>query len=159
MLNRAVMGVVMGLPALAGCGASTAHEVLSEASGSEFGSSGYLCADTVAIADTHGVDYEQVVNGCLARDRKSMHTFFWLSKHAGFDAASSQGHATVSGILLRELGDDFLGRRLSEERLSVQKAVRDDLLYDLGYRDTPVTLKEIKQTYPKTLPAEWIPGW
>lgn len=142
---------------LMSCGTArrTGRDVLAEASGTEFGAPGLLCSDTVAVASLHNVDYEQVINGCLSRDRESMHTFFWLSNHAGFDAASAQGHATVSGVLLRNLGDKFFGECLAKELSPIQGAVRDDLLYDLGYRDGHITLAEIKRKYPRTFPKEW----
>ena len=112
-------------------------------------------SDTVAVARQAGHNYQNVVEGCVAKQAESMHTFFWLSKHAGFDAASSEGHAALTGDLLRHLGDKFFGECLAREDESVQNQVRDDLLYDLGYGNTDITLVEIKKQYPKTFPKGW----
>jgi hypothetical protein len=149
------LAVLFSAGLLAGCSTAPrgARDVLAEASEAEFGAVGGLCPDTVAIASNSAVDYEDVVNGCLARHEESMHALFWLSEHAGFDAASAQGHAAVCGVLLRKLGDGFFGERLAQEPRSVQDAVRDDLLYDLGYGNTDVTLTEIRRRYPKTFPG------
>jgi hypothetical protein len=111
--------------------------------------------ETITVARQAGHDYRNVVQGCLARRAKSMHTFFRLSEHAGFDAAASQGHAGVSGDLLRELGDAFFGGCLAIEEPTVQNKVREDLLYDLGYGNTEITVREIKRKYPKTFPEGW----
>ena len=141
----------------AGCGklARNSQTVLERAAESEFGSAAYGCIDTVEVARKAGVDYKKTVDGCLARDRKSMHTFFWLSTHAGLDAASAQGHWAVSGVLLRTLGDRFFGECLARQPPAIQNAVRDGLLYDLGYGNTDITLEQIKRKYPKTFPAGW----
>jgi len=149
--------ILLGAGLLAGCGAAqpSARAVLAEASRIEFGSPGYLCADTLAAAKQHQVDYEQVVNGCLSRNRQSLRTFFWLSKNAGFDGAAAEGHAAVSGILLRSLGDQFFGECLAGEPVPIRNAVRDHLLYDLGYGATELTLAEIKKQYPRTFPGDW----
>lgn len=151
-----VMMVICGL--LVGCGAPSrsGRSVLSEASDIEFGGSGGLCPDTVAIAGNSKIDYEKLLDGCIARQPESMSTFFWLSKHAGFDGASSEGHAAVTGVLLRELGDAFFGECLAREDLSVRDAVREDLLYDLGYGNTEVTLSDIQRKYPITFPKDWM---
>ena len=110
-------------------------------------------SDTARVARQAGHDYGNVVEGCLAKRADSMHTFFWLSQHAGFDAASHQGHAAVSGDLLRRLGDRFFGECLAREEPPVQNRVREDLLYDLGYGNTDMTLADIKRQYPRTFPA------
>jgi len=152
---HAGLGVVTLLAANCGTPAGDSQRVLERAAESEFGSSAYGCIDTVEVAQEAGVDYRKTVDGCLARDRKSMHTFFWLTRHAGFDAASSQGHAAVTGVLFRTLGDRFFGQCLFKETPSIQNAVRDHLLYDLGYGDTDTTLAEVKRKYPRTFPGEW----
>ena len=143
---------------LAGCAGQPqrGRDVLAEASETEFGEAGFLCDDTVAVAKNSGVDYERLIDRCLARDKESMHTFFRLSKHAGFDAASGQGHAAVTGVLLRKLGDRFFGDCLSRESAAIQDSVREDLLYDLGYGNTDISLGRIGQKYPATFPRKWI---
>jgi hypothetical protein len=85
-----------------------------------------------------------------------MHTFFWLSKHAGFDAASAQCHAAMTASLLDELGDSFFGKCLTKEAASVREAVRQDLLYDMGYGEIEITLAQIKTRYPNSFPKAWI---
>jgi len=135
---------------LCGC-ASSSHDslrLLRAASETEFGSAGYACVDTVAVAAQAGIDYGSVLEGCLRRRERSMHTLFWLSEHGGFDAASSQGHATVLGMLLRRLGDDFFGGCLADEPEEVRSAVHSYLLYDFGWGNTAITIDELKSYYP-----------
>ncbi len=142
---------------LAGCGTPTdsSRALLAEASETEFGPSGQPCAETIEMARRCGVDYEKLVAGCLARDRKSMHVFLGLAIRGGFDAASAQGHAAVAGALLRELGDRFFGACLAREVPAVQADMREHLLYDLGYGNIDLTAEQIHRTYPKTFPKAW----
>lgn len=149
----AVTSIAVGI--LSGCASSphTVRDILAEAGRNEFG--GGLCSDTVVVAARSKIDYEQIILGCLARNHKSMHIFFWLSKNAGFDAASSEGHDAVTGVLLRELGDRFFGECLAKEEADIQNRVRDDLLFDLGYGNTDITLEDIKKQFPKTFPRRW----
>ena len=145
------------LLAAVGCSAErqSGSHVLAEAAQREFGTASYACADTVAVAKTAGVDYEPVVDRCLAGDRRAMHVLFRLSRDAGFDAASGQGHAAVLGSLLRRLGDAFFSGCLSKEPAEVQRAVRDDIVYDFGY-DPPVNeIPTLKRDFPKTFPATY----
>ena len=116
----------------AGPQGETAEALLGHVSEVEFGSAGYACEDTVAVARTAGVDYQAALDSCLRRDRNALHTLFRLTVDAGFDAASSQGHAAVLGHLLRRLGDDFFGNALAAEPPATRQAVRDALHYDFG---------------------------
>ena len=110
--------VISVIIALAGCCSrpnEDASTVLAEAAETEFGDSLYGCADTIAVAESAGVDYCAVVERCLARDREAMGILFSLSKDAHLDAASSQGHAAVLGSLLRKLGDRFFSECLGAQ--------------------------------------------
>jgi hypothetical protein len=133
-----------------GCGPAhpSSRQLLAEASTTEFGD-GLGCIETVEVARRAGYDYEQVVKGCLARSRQSMHIFFWLSAFAGYDAASSEGNAAVCGALLREVGDTFFGDCLSREPAAVQERVREDLLYDIG-RGGQDDRTDLEPQYPLT---------
>lgn len=85
-----------------------------------------------------------------------MHTLFTITKTAGFDAASAEGHASVLGALMRKLGDDFFGKCLEAEPADMQAAVRDQLVYDAGY--DPPHLNEIpnlKKNFPRTFPSSY----
>jgi hypothetical protein len=119
---------------------------VAAASAREFGSAAYGCQDTIAVAARVGVDYKKVVDLCLARDKRGMHLLFWLTANAGFDAASAEGHATVLGEVLRRVGDAFFAKCLRAEKPGVGKAVREMLLYDVGYER-----RELRK-YPKTFP-------
>ncbi len=125
-----------------------AREMMAAAAETEFG--GGLCVETVVVARQAGYDYEKIVAGCLAGRVDAMRSLFWLSKHAGFDAASGQGNAAVSGMLLRKLGDAFYGKCLAAQGPAVRASVRMDLLYDLGYGNAEITLATIVAQYPTT---------
>ncbi|MGH7244394.1 MAG: hypothetical protein ACREJD_13360 [Phycisphaerales bacterium] len=150
--------------ALAACSTSTdsaatsqsGADVLRSAASSEFGSPGYACSDTVAIAKECGVNYEQLVGNCLARSPGALHKFFQLSKNAGFDAASSEGNSEVTAILLRQLGDQVFGFELSRESGDVQQVVQSNLAYALGYEEiTAEAASELHGDYPNTFPRSW----
>lgn len=130
-----------------------AKAALAEAARTEFGSAGYLCEDTLAVAKACGVDYVRVVGGCLARDRQAMSLLFWLSAHGGFDAASAEGHSTVVGLVLRRVGDGFFAECLAGEPLAVRQAVLGDVRYDAGY-DTGTekqVMHALMRDFPRTL--------
>jgi hypothetical protein len=79
-----------------------------------------------------------------------LHSIFLLTKNAGFDAASAQGNAAVLGMLLRRLGDDFVGRGLQKEPQDIQNAVHENLLYDFGWgNDDSITIPILKEWYPR----------
>ena len=129
----------------------SAQKLLSEASVEEFGCD-IGCEDTVYLAKKAGFDYVKVVDGCLARDKKSLHILFWLTANAGFDAASAQGHATITGAILRRLGDSCFGDCLANEPDEVRERVHEDILYDAGYDyGCENVLKETISKYPVTL--------
>lgn len=109
--------------------------------------------DTLHVARTAGVDYRNVVCGCLQRNPASMHVLFWLSSHAGFDGCSGEGNAAVLGTLLRRLGDGFFGYCLRSEPADVQQGVREQILLDFGYGEV-TTLAEIQRTWPITFPKD-----
>lgn len=117
-----------------------------------------ICDDSaIEVAKKAGYDYVDVVKGCLVKNNESMHTLFWLTEHAGFDAASSEGNSGVLGALLNQLGDDFFGSCLTKESKEIQGTVRSMLLYDFGYTDydsveTNAELKKLHEKYPKTFP-------
>lgn len=125
--------VMMSLIAACQSGNRDAQDVLISAAITEFG--GGACEETVTVARRVGVDYERVIAGCLKRDKRSMHTLFWLSAHARFDAASSQGHSAVLGHLLRHQGDAYFGPLLAREDPEIRAAVHDRLFYDFGGGD------------------------
>lgn len=137
MRGIVTLGALMAV-GLVGCSAASppadwmASRVLIHASNTEFGSAGYACDDTVEVARLAGVDYNAVVEGCLQRNPRDLHTLFWLTANAGFDAASSQGHAAVLGFLLRHVGDGFFGPLLAREDPAVRTAVLNGLYYDFG---------------------------
>jgi phage tail protein X len=133
---------------------SGGEALLAEAAQTEFGSSLYGCVDTLTAAENAGIDYRKAVDGCLGRDRLSMHLVMWMSKHANLDAASSQGHSAVLGTILRKTGDPFFGRSLAMEPESIRQAVRDDLLYDAGLDagNEAAVLAYVKKHYPHVFP-------
>ncbi len=117
----------------------------------EFGSAWYCCADTIAVAKVAGHDYENVVNDCLARDKEAMHILFWLTKHAGFDAASGQGNAAVLGQLIKQLGDQFFSECLKRESQDIRKAVRDEIAYAVTLEESsPIDCREFRTKFPLT---------
>lgn len=135
---------------VAGCLQSDAHRVLMEASSTEFGSGAYLCEDTVAVAKAAGHDYENLVARSLARDKQALHTLFWLTAHAGFDAASSEGNAAVLGVLLKRLGDQHFSECLKEEPQDIREAVRSALDYDMGFEDESIEYRAFRTEFPLT---------
>lgn len=114
---------------------------------------GYV--ETIGVAKAAGYDYLKVVCDCLLRKEAAIHDLFVMTERAGFDAASSEGHSGVLGYVLRDTGDRFFGELLAHESESVQKAVRDDVLYDLGYGNWSITESEIRDLYPKTFPSSF----
>lgn len=71
-------------------------------------------------------------------------------------AASDTNTYFLSGTLsLSTHTNQFFGECLEKEELTVQNQVRENLLYDLGYGNTTITLFDIKREYPKTFPKEW----
>ncbi|MEW6027335.1 MAG: hypothetical protein AB1599_08590 [Planctomycetota bacterium] len=118
----------------------------------EFG--GGYPVDTIEVAAKAGYNYEQVINGCLLKKEYSMHDLFWLTRYAGFDAASSEGNAAVLEFLLKKLGDDFFGTCLSKESIDIKKSVLDMLYYDFGYekgiKGGNKILQHLRKQYPKT---------
>ena len=137
--------MILALLALTGCRSSSSNLAAT--------ADGYV--DTVIVAREAGHHYRSIVEGCVAKVPDSMHAFFWLTAFAGFDASSTQGHAGVSADLLRHLGDQFFGECLAREKADIQNRVREDLLYDLGYGNTDITLASIKKRYPITFPKGW----
>jgi len=134
---------------------------LKKAAETEFGAEPpYKCIDTINVAKARGVDYRRVVDGCLARDRRAMSLLFWLSAHAGFDAASAEGHAGFLGTVLRRTGDAFFAQCLAGESAKVQWAVRSDLLdsvYDPSTeKEARQFLRQLNSRYPKTFPRAFL---
>ncbi len=157
MMKRIVV-FSMVLALTGGCSSHRqgAPKILAEAAHSEFGSGAYGCADTIAVAKAAGVDYPAVVDRCLAKDQEAMGVLFDLSKNAGFDAASAQGHAAVLGSLLRRLGDTFFSLCLNAQNPPVRECVRDDLLYDLGVTGGGVkSISDLKKEFPRTFPPSY----
>ena len=107
-------------------------------------------SDTAAIAARSGADYPVLFLNALRGDGTSLRKIFWLTKHAGFDAASAEGNSMYLGELLRRTGDDFFGHQLQKEPLEVRDAVHDMLLYDFGWGNTDITVGMIEDWYPKT---------
>jgi hypothetical protein len=120
---------------------ATAERFLAEVAGWQ---------ETIEVARSAGVDYQAVVGGCLRRDRASMHTFFWLTSNAGFDAASAEGHAGGLGGVLCRIGDMFFGDCLAAEPEGTRRAVQEDLLHDLGWGNG-ATLEQLQVAFPSTL--------
>jgi hypothetical protein len=133
-------------------------DVLAEAGLTEFGTPDGM-ADTIAVAKAVGVDYRKTVADCLANDSKALSVLLRLTRDVGFDAASAQGHAAVLGQMLRHAGDRYFGRCLASQPAAVKSAVRDYLLYDLGYGEGPITMRQIRARFPHTFPADYDPGY
>jgi hypothetical protein len=164
---RAEMHLVALMPilaVLAVCAgpAPLSDSLLKGAAETDFGAEPpYKCIDTIEVAKARGVDYRRVIDGCIARDRRAMSLLFWLSAHAGFDAASSEGHAGFLGTILRRTGDVFFAQCLAGESAKVQWAVRMDLLYDSVYdpsteKEARQFLRQLNSRYPKTFPREFL---
>ena len=113
----------------------TADRLIANASASEFGDGGYGCSDTIEVAASKGVDYRREVDRAMRGDGASLHELFWLTSHAGFDGASSEGNAAVLGNLLRYLGDGTFGSALSTEPTETRKSVQDELRYDFALEE------------------------
>lgn len=155
---RVLCGVLLVVPACSPK-ARTAGALVADAAEREFGDAAYGCEDTIAVAKKAGVDYVPTVDRCLNRDEQAMHALFWLTRHAGFDAASSQGHAAVLGSLLRQLGDRFFGACLAREPPDVQDAVRDDIAYDFGLDPPEIdSVPTLMKDFPRTFPATYEYG-
>jgi hypothetical protein len=150
--------VLVVVAAACGCASrrSTSQSVLAEAAQSEFGSSSYGCADTIAVAKSAGVHYEDVVGKCLSKDKGAMHALFRLSKDAGLDAASSEGHAAVLGVIFRKVGDSFFAECLAAEETVVQVRVCADLAYDAGYDPPSDPIPDLRREFPKTFPSSYV---
>ncbi|MCX6376873.1 MAG: hypothetical protein NTU88_12725 [Armatimonadetes bacterium] len=143
----------LAILAISGCAsAGAARRLMEEASRTEFGSAPYCCADTIAVAKVAGHDYGKIVNDCLAKDKEAMHILFWLTKHAGFDAASAQGNAAVLGQLLQQLGDQFFSECLDREPVDIREAVRGDIAYALMTveESSPIECREFRTEFPLT---------
>jgi hypothetical protein len=163
---RAKMHLVALMPilaVLAVCAgpAPLSDNLVKQAAETEFGAEPpYKCIDTIHVAKARGVDYRRVVDGCLARDRRAMSLLFWLSAHAGFDAASSEGHAAFLGTVLRRTGDAFFAQCLAGESAEVQWAVRSDLLnsvYDPNTeKEARQFLRQLNSRYPKAFPRTFL---
>jgi hypothetical protein len=164
---RAEMHLVALMPflaVLAVCAgpAPLSDDLVKQAAETELGAEPpYKCIDTIHVAKARGVDYRRVVDGCLARDRRAMSLLFWLSAHAGFDAASSEGHAAFLGTVLRRTGDAFFAKCLARESAEVQRAVRMDLLEDAVYdpstqKQAREFLRQLNSRYPKTFPRAFL---
>jgi len=141
--------------------APLSDNLLKKAVETEFGPEPpYKCIDTIHVAKARGVDYRRVVDGCLAQDRQAISLLFWLSAHAGFDAASSEGHAGFLGTVLRRTGDAFFAQCLARESAEVQWAVRSDLLdsvYDPSTeKEARQFLRQMNSRYPKTFPRTFL---
>lgn len=136
MTTRALF-IILCLSALNGCSseAMTADRLIANASASEFGDGGYGCSDTIEVAASKGVDYRREVDRAMRGDGASLHELFWLTSHAGFDGASSEGNAAVLGNLLRYLGDGTFGSALSTEPTETRKSVQDELRYDFALEE------------------------
>lgn len=140
-------------------------EPLAEAAQNEFGGSGaYGCSDTVAKAAALGVNYKSLVDATLGQNKKlqsiAFGLFAWLSENAGFDAASSQGHAAVTGLLLRKLGDAHFSALSALQPEKVRKALARDICYDLGMLDNfNDERKEARAAYPETIKTLAIEQW
>jgi hypothetical protein len=115
--------------------------------------------DTLAVARAAGADYLDTVARCLQRDPRAMHTLFWLTGHARFDAASSEGNAQVLHDVLRDVGERFYAGCLNAEPAEVRDEVRAALLYDMGWGNVE-TLKfsEIQALWPKVFPETYDPN-
>jgi hypothetical protein len=127
---------------------------LEHVSETEFGDPTVGFIETIEVSKKIGVDYKKVLGGCIVKDQHSMHTMFWVSENARFDAASHQGYCAVLGMLLRKLGDEYFGDCLSKEKKEIQKSVRDCLLYALRQSKDSI-IKETTKPYPKTFPDNW----
>lgn len=146
-----VCSLLLGVLCLTGCTSAPhrADELIARVSTSEFGDTAYGCSDTIAVAANAGVDYKEAVDRAMRRDAKSLHTLFWLTANAGFDAASAEGNAGVLGDLLRYLGDGTFGTALSLESEPTRKAVLDTLRYDFGV-DAGLKEEWLIEWYPLT---------
>lgn len=110
-------------------------------------------SETISRAEAAGYEYKTIVTNCLMRRQSAMHKLFEMSKKAGFDAASAEGHSAVLGFVLRDVGDRFFGECLNMESIAVQQAVRENLLFDLGWDgDYGAKGEEAHSNYPKTFP-------
>ena len=107
-------------------------------------------SDTAGVAATAGEDYPMLRLNALKGDGASLRKIFWLTKHAGFDAASAEGNSMYLGELLRRTGDDYFGSHLLKEPREVRNSVQEMVLWDFGWQNTDITVEEIKDWYPKT---------
>jgi len=138
-----------------GCaGSHGGRALMEEASRVEFGSASYSCVETIAVAKATGYDYEKVVDQCLSKDKHALHTLFWLTEHAGFDAASSQGNATVLGLLLIGLGDKFFAECLEPEPLAVRNQVGQQIDYAID-GERRIENSEFRVKFPRTYAASF----
>ena len=137
---------------IAGCVSEPyrARDHLARMSTPKSGEGVYGCSDTIAVAGASGVDYQHVVDRAMRRDEKALRSLFWLTSHAGFDAASSEGHAAVLGNILRSIGDGSFGVVLSTESESTREAVLDGLRYDFGVESGALTDELLSAWYPRT---------
>gem|GEM_PF-6063476 len=109
------------------------------------------CSEAIEVARRSGVDYTATLSGCLKRQPAGMHTMFWLSAYGHLDAAASEEHSAIMGILLRHLGDEFFGNCLLKEPQEVREAVGDNLRYDFGWGSVNgITSELLQEWYPLT---------
>ena len=107
-------------------------------------------SDTAGVAAAAGEDYPMLRLNALKGDGASLRKIFWLTKHAGFDAASAEGNSMYLGELLRRTGDDYFGGQLRKEPRDVRDSVQEMVLWDFGWQNTDITVEEIKDWYPKS---------
>jgi hypothetical protein len=152
LMSARMCSFVIVFSIIAGCSSQSqpADALIARASNSEFGNGAYGCADTISVAAQAGVDYKCAVDGAARGNLRSLHTLFWLSANAGFDAASSEGNAAVLGNVLRYVGDGTFGPALTREPPATRQAVQDDLRYDFGVGEDGVKESWLTEWYPLT---------
>jgi hypothetical protein len=62
--------------------------------------------DLAAAARAVAVDYPKLVRLADAGDARAFGLLVWLTDHAGFDGAASEGHAEILWRLMQRLGDE-----------------------------------------------------
>jgi hypothetical protein len=107
-------------------------------------------SEIIEAAAKSGVNYRTVVDGCLRRDRNSLHTLFSLTINPNVDGAAAEGHAEVLGNLLRRLGDETFGETLLDEPQSTRRAVQIQLFFDFGADETRLSKDDLARWYPLT---------
>lgn len=157
--------LTIAFTALAGCESPAAREegqssLFCTAYPEMLGTNPIYCRDTIQQAKARGIDYRQLINSCLGRDKAAMHQLFRLASDDGIEGeAAREGHVCFVGLILTRTGDAFFAECLAGESGATQETVRQSLLLSAGYTESKEAevMEWLRTNFPKTFPETWRP--